>query len=193
MPKRSAADKAATHQEILRQASEAFRKAGGGVGIGEVMKELGLTHGGFYRHFASKDELFLEATALALREIADRLDRIATAAPPGQQTAAIISAYLSPEHLDHPETWCAIAAMAPDIARQSPAVRQRLDASLQYYLQKLTPHMPGADVAEKSANFLVLISGMAGAIALLRSFGNQTNRDKVLHLLRGYYLKTFGS
>ena len=69
------------------------------------------THGGFYRHFGSKDDLFVDEITLSFREVGDRLERAAQAAPEGGQTATIIGAYLSKEHLKEPETWCALAHM----------------------------------------------------------------------------------
>lgn len=191
MARRSAEDKAQTRQDIVRQASRAFRARGGGVGIGEVMKELGLTHGGFYRHFEGKDDLFVEAVALALGEIADRLVRVAEKAREGERLEAIIGAYLSPEHLHHPETWCALAAMAPDIARQSTAVRKRLDGALASYMEKLKPYMPGSTAQEQQANFILLFSGMSGAVAMARAIGDKAMREQVLGLARDYYLRVF--
>jgi TetR/AcrR family transcriptional repressor of nem operon len=193
MARRSAADKAQTREQILHRASQAFRAHGSGVGIGEVMKELGLTHGGFYRHFESKDELLIEAVALSLAEIADKLDHIAERAEPGRQLEAIITAYLSPEHLRHPETWCALATLSPDIARQSAAIRKRLDGAMMAYMEKMAKYMPGSNPNERTANFLILFSGMAGAMAMARAMGDKDMRDQVLALARDYYIKTFAA
>lgn len=191
MARRSAADKAETHDQIVHQAAEAFRAHGSGIGIGEVMKELGLTHGGFYRHFASKDDLVIAAISLALEEIADRLARVAEQAEPGRELAAIITAYLSLEHLRHPETWCALATLAPDIARLPAATRKRLDGAMLAYMEKLARYMPGASPQAKSEAFLVLFSGMAGAIAMTRAMGDKAMRDQVLTVARDYYLRMF--
>jgi TetR/AcrR family transcriptional repressor of nem operon len=114
MARRSAAEKAETHERIVEHAAQAFREHGSGVGIGEVMKELGLTHGGFYRHFESKDDLLVAAISQALSEVADRLERIAEKVEPAKRLEAIITAYLSTEHLRHPETWCALALYGAD-------------------------------------------------------------------------------
>ncbi len=193
MARRSAADKADTHDQILRHASQAFRAHGSGVGIGEVMKDLGLTHGGFYRHFESKDALLVEAIALGLDEVAERLAHIADQAEPGKELEAIITAYLSTEHLKHPETWCVLASLAPEIGRQSVTVRKRLDASLSGYMEKLARYMPGATPHERSRNFVVIMSGMAGAIAMARAMGNKDMREFVLEQTREYYLATFAN
>ena len=191
MPRRSAADKEKTHQQILRHASREFRSRGSAVGIADVMKELGLTHGGFYRHFGSKDDLFVDAIALSFREVGDRLERAAEAAPQGEQTAAIITAYLSKQHLKEPETWCALASLAPDIARMPAPIRKRMDAATMLYMERMSKYMRGADAQEKRKNFLLLFSGMAGAIAVIRSLGDPGMRDQALSLARDHYLQTF--
>jgi TetR/AcrR family transcriptional repressor of nem operon len=191
MARRSASEKAETHERILERASQAFRERGTGVGIGDVMSDLGLTHGGFYRHFGSKDDLLVEAVSRSLTEVAERFDRIAAKAEPGAELAAIITAYLSHEHLRHPETWCALATLAADLGRQPQAVRKRIDGALQAYMARLTKYMPGADVMEKSRNFIVLFSGMSGAMAMTRACGDKEMRDRILTTTREYYLATF--
>ena len=193
MPRRSAADKEKTHQQILRHASHEFRSRGSAVGIADVMKELGLTHGGFYRHFGSKDDLFVDAIALSFREVGDRLERAAEAAPEGDQTAAIITAYLSKQHLKEPETWCALASLAPDIARMPAPIRKRMDAATLLYMERMSKYMRGADAQERRKNFLLLFSGMAGAIAVIRSLGDAGMRDQALSLARDHYLQIFTS
>jgi TetR/AcrR family transcriptional repressor of nem operon len=191
MARKSAADKAQTHERIIERASRAFREHGSGVGIGEVMKELGLTHGGFYRHFESKDELLVEAIARSLDEVAERFDRIAQTAAPGKELQAIITAYLSAEHLRHPETWCALATLAPDIGRQPAAVRKQIDGALQRYMGRMAKYMPGESEEERRANFVILFSGMSGAMAMTRACGDKDMRERVLGTTRDYYLTSF--
>ncbi len=191
MARRSAADKAETHERIIERASRAFREYGSGVGIGEVMKELGLTHGGFYRHFESKDDLLVEAIARSLDEVTERFNKIAEAAAAGKELEAIITAYLSVEHLRHPETWCALATLAPDIGRQPAAIRKRVDSALQRYMARMARYMPGATEDERRRNFVILFSGMSGAMALTRACGDKEMRERVLSTTRDYYLSTF--
>jgi TetR/AcrR family transcriptional repressor of nem operon len=191
MTRRSAEEKAETHARILRRAAEAFRAHGTGVGIGDIMKDLGLTHGGFYKHFRSKDELLIEAVSLGLSDIAERLRRAADSAEPGHELEAIISAYLSPEHLRNPQTWCALATLAPELARQPAATRKRLDGAMLAYMERLAKYMPGATPQERSGTFLILFSGMSGAIAMARAIGDKDMRDQMLALSRSYYLSTF--
>lgn len=191
MARRSVAEKAETHEKILRHASRAFRAKGSTVGIGDLMKDLGLTNGGFYKHFASKDHLFIDAVVESLRQTGERFASIADRSPKNKQLEAIITAYLSKEHLLHPESWCTLAAMAPDIARQSVAVRKKIDGALMLYMQQMAKYMPGDTEQEQRKNFILLFSGMAGALAMARAFGDSGIRDQVLAMTRNYYLKTF--
>ncbi len=191
MAKKSAAERTDTHLKVLQQASKAFRKEGSGVAINDVMKQIGMTPGGFYRHFDSKEDLLVDAIALALREIADRLDEVARRAEKGKELEAIVTAYLSSEHLWHPESWCAMAALGPDISRLPAAIRQRLGEAMQYYSERLSPFMPGANRDEQGRNFLILFSAMAGAIMMLRVLPDPAAQEQMLGMVRNYYLATF--
>ena len=191
MARRSSAEKGETHANLVEKAAQAFRAQGASVSITDLMHEIGMTHGGFYRHFANKDDLLVEAIALALREMADHLDEVARKAEKGRELEAIITAYLSVDHLRHPESWCALAALAPDIARQPAAIRQRLGEALQYYLERISPYMPGRSRAEQRQNFMILISGMAGVIAMLRVLPDEVMQEQTLAMARHYYLTTF--
>ena len=192
MPRRSAADKAKTHEKILSHASREFRARGSSVGIADVMKEIGLTQGGFYRHFESKDELFIDAIALSFRELGDRLERVAESVPYEKAPEAIIDAYLSMDHVRHPETWCALASLAPDIGRMPVAVRKRIDSATMWYMERMSKYMKGADAQEKRHNFILLFSGMAGSVALIRSLGDPGMKEQALKLARSHYVRVFG-
>jgi TetR/AcrR family transcriptional repressor of nem operon len=191
MARRTAAEKAGTHAAIVRKAARLFLERGSGVGIADVMEEAGLTHGGFYRHFENKDDLIVEAVSLALRDLSERLTRAAQHAEQGRELEAIITSYLSSEHLAHPESWCALAALAGDLGRLPSRARKRLDSALTEYMGRLIGYMPGSTADEKQRNFIVLISGMAGAVAMLRVFGEKSAREAALSMVRDYYLKTF--
>src|SRR5712691_1764886 len=94
-----------TRERIVRAASRRFRRGGAGVGIGQLMKTLNLTHGGFYRHFKSKDDPIAKA-------------------PPGRELQTIIETYLSDEHCVDPAGGCPVAALSQEVGRHSPAVRK---------------------------------------------------------------------
>jgi len=108
----------ATRVRIVTAASRRFRAHGNpGSAIATLMRDLHLTHGGFYRHFSSKDQLFEEALEAAVDEMGAHIAAAADTAPPSGALAAIVSAYLSEAHCEHPERGCPLAALGTDIAR----------------------------------------------------------------------------
>src|SRR5215468_9928684 len=108
--------KAENHEKILSVAARSFREQGGdSSGIGTVMKKVGLTKGGFYRHFASKDDLFVEAVARAFDEMGRSMLEVAKSAPEGRALRAMIEHYLSPGHASSPGTGCVVAALGPEL------------------------------------------------------------------------------
>src|SRR5258708_22424573 len=138
------------HEKILSVAARSFREHGGdSSGIGTVMKKVGLTKGGFYRHFKSKDDMFVEAVARALDETGRGMVDVAKSAPEGQALRAIIERYLSAGHANSPGTGCVRAALGPELARKPVAVRRRIEALLQAYRERLLPFMPGQTREEK--------------------------------------------
>jgi TetR/AcrR family transcriptional repressor of nem operon len=117
--------KEATHERIVEVAARAIRRSGyDGTGVADIMQEAGLTHGGFYAHFASRDALLAEAGDRAGAESVALAARVAAAAPPGQALQALIRAYLSPEHIAAIETGCPVSALGSEMPRQAPEVRR---------------------------------------------------------------------
>jgi TetR/AcrR family transcriptional repressor of nem operon len=159
-----------TRERIVEAAAAAFRERGvAAVGVGEVMKRAGLTHGGFYAHFASKDELLAEALASASAGSLVALDGLSRGA--SSDLSAAIDAYLSPEHLAHPERGCAIAALGPELARGAPGVRQTLAAALRKRLEHLASLMSprlAADARRRraAAALACMVGGMVVARGL---------------------------
>jgi TetR/AcrR family transcriptional repressor of nem operon len=133
--------KTQTRDRIVDAAASAFREAGvTQVGVGELMRRAGLTHGGFYAHFDSKDELIAEALAYAMEDSRANLDRLQGDAAKGLLEAA--SAYLSLEHASHPEMGCPIAALGPELTRSAPSVRQSLGREIRERLDQLADLIP---------------------------------------------------
>src|ERR1700753_778208 len=161
--------KAQNHENILSVAARSFREHGGdSSGIGTVMKNVGLTKGGFYRHFESKDDLFVEAVARAFDEMGRGMVEVARSAPAGEGLRAIIEFYLSERHANAPGMGCVVSALGPELARKPMAVRQRTEAALGGYRERLLPFVPGQTQEEKVAKFQLLFPSMAGVMTSAR-------------------------
>ena len=187
-----AEQKAETREKILEAAARSFREHGSeGNGIGHVMNEVGLTKGGFYRHFESKDDLYAEAVALAFEELGDSLTAVAEAAPKGGELRAVIEEYLSVKHLRAPGDGCPLAALAPEFARYPVAIRKRTSKSMLGFAERMLPYIPGRTIDEKRARAFILFSGMAGVLASARALADQQGRERVLAAARSFYLETF--
>ncbi|MCJ8144027.1 TetR/AcrR family transcriptional regulator [Ancylobacter sp. A5.8] len=161
--------KAETRERILEKASALFRRDGiDGVSVPALMKEAGLTHGGFYAHFGSKDELVAEIIERALGETSNYLD--AAARQSDTPVAAIVDTYVAASHRDHPEIGCAVAALGAEAARGAPVVRAALARGVRRAAERLgkTMGLDGADEDEA----LALYSSLIGAIVLARACGD---------------------
>lgn len=184
--------KAENREKILSMASRSFREHGGeSSGIGTVMKKAGLTKGGFYRHFESKDDLFVEAVARAFDEMGNSMVQVANSAPGGQALRAIIERYLSAEHANSPGVGCVISALGPELARKPLSVRKRIDASLAAYRERLLPFVPGRTSVEKMAKFQVLFPSMAGVLSAVRMNPSTRRREEVLAEARKFFVQSF--
>jgi len=151
--------KAQNHENILSVAARSFREHGGdSSGIGTVMKKVGLTKGGFYRHFKSKDDLFIEAMARAFDEMGSGMLKIAKSAPEGQALRAIIEYYLSPRHANSPGMGCVIAALGPELARKPLSVRKRIEASRENVSRAVTAICSWSDARRKSGEVSAVVS-----------------------------------
>src|ERR1700722_8653598 len=182
--------KAQNHEKILSVAARAFREHGAdSSGIGRVMKKVGLTKGGFYRHFKSKDDLFVEAVARALDETGRGMVEVAKSAPEGQALRAIIERYLSVGHANSPGSGCVRAALGPELARKPLAVRKRIDASLEAYRVRLLPFVPGQTREEKLAKIRLLFPSMAGVLMMVRVISTPERREQALMEARNFFIK----
>ena len=184
--------KAETHERIIDAAARSFREHGSeGQGVAQLMKDAGLTHGGFYRHFESKEDLYVDAIARGFQQAADRMLAAAAKAPQGEQLRAIIEHYLSLEHLEDPGGGCVLPTLAAEIGRQSPAVRARINAAMKSYRERLLPFFPGDDDAEKRRQFIVLFPAMAGVLMTARAMTDPAARQETLAVARRFYIYVF--
>lgn len=181
-----------TRRRILYEASRRFRGQGSeGFSIADLMHDLKLTHGGFYRHFNSKEQLFAEALASAMEESHAKLTTGSDAKAPAAQLRVIIERYLSPRHWANPAEGCPLAALASEIPRQPRAVRAAFDQALKTYMDEIERLLPGKTRRERQRNFFVLFSGMAGTLSLARAVSEEQTRARLLHAAKEFYIQAF--
>ncbi len=180
------------HQKIVKDAARRIRAEGvTGAAVSAVMRDAGLTHGGFYKHFRNKDALLAESLGEAFREISERLADAGEHSPPGTEWKAIVKAYLSPEHCDHAECGCPVAALAPELARTDEALKAPVLEELIKYKSRMLPLMPGRRATDKERAFFAIFSTMIGAIAIARILPDAAARAKVLANAREFLLRSF--
>ena len=183
--------KTRTRDRIVRNAARKLRAEGmRGPGVASVMKASGLTVGGFYKHFRSKDELLAEAIAQAFSDsekVYSSLQNVARE----DRWKELVRLYLSPEHCDHPDTGCPVAALAPEIARAKLKVRKRVAAVMKGRTDRWVEFMPGLTATERELNFFVIFSSMVGAISVARLLIEPADRQKLLASMRDHLLNSF--
>jgi TetR/AcrR family transcriptional regulator, transcriptional repressor for nem operon len=186
-------EKAAEHRgTIVRAAGRLFREKGfDDVSVADVMKAAGLTHGGFYGHFASKDELAAEACGSAL------MHRVASwpSLPPGSTAdakatslAAIAESYLTTDHRDNPGRGCLFAALGGEVGRQPLAVREKVGEGFQAYVAKLAGLLPGRKAARRREEAIAAMAAFVGAMILSRAVSDPVFSEEIL----GATAKTIG-
>ncbi len=168
--------KAATHSRIVLAAARQFRSRGiAGVAVAALMRKVGLTHGGFYAHFKSKESLFTEAIDAACLETTEQLQALG-ADQPAALPRAMVEYYLSSSHRDHPERGCAIAALGSEIARLSPALRGQFEQRIQDLIALLEHTDPSLD----RVGAIAQLSTMLGALTLARGVRSKAFSDEIL-------------
>ncbi|HEY1424109.1 MAG TPA: TetR/AcrR family transcriptional regulator [Candidatus Acidoferrum sp.] len=184
--------RARIRQKIVKDAARRLRAEGlGGSAVTAVMRDAGLTHGGFYKHFASKDQLVTESLREAFQQVADTLVHAAQNRQRGTAWKSIVKTYLSAEHCDHAECGCPLAALASEFARADTAMKAQILGELEKYKSRMLPFMPGRRTADKERAFLVIFSTMLGALAIARMLPHQAQRAKVLANTRDFLLRSF--
>ena len=171
-------DKAETHARIVKVAAKRFRERGlEGIGVADVMKEAGVTVGGFYKHFGSRDELVVEALATAFKDL-DVWEEHTT------DMAQLLQNYLTEAHRDAPGTGCAMAALLGDVGRASKSARalytERVKRSVAFTSTLLPPNQRG----DKRGRALLILSALLGALNLSRAVSDPNLSREILHGVR---------
>ncbi len=184
--------KAEIHEKIVKDASRRVRAEGlNGAGVAAVMRDNGLTHGGFYRHFGSKDDLLIESLREAFRDIGDKLVRAAERSPSEPAWKAIVKTYLSLEYCEGVERGCPLPALGPELARVDKSMRGQVLSELVSYKDRMVPFMPGRRTADKERAFFQIFSTMIGAVEIARLLPDRAVQEKVLANAREFLLRSF--
>jgi TetR/AcrR family transcriptional repressor of nem operon len=168
---------AANREKIVEAASTLFRRHGfDGVGVDDITRAAGLTHGGFYGHFKSKDDLAAEACSRGRRDTwADWSD-----APPAERLAGIVRNYLTPRHRDDRGNGCLFAALGSDIARQPKPVRHAFTERFRAKVDVLKGLLPGRSAAARRRKALATMAGLVGALTLSRAVDDPALSEEIL-------------
>jgi TetR/AcrR family transcriptional repressor of nem operon len=171
---------AENRERILAVAAKLFREKGfDGSGVADLMGAAGLTHGGFYGHFASKEDLAAQACARTFARSVEAWGRSAGQGPRGA-LAAIAASYLSVKHRDHPGGGCLLAALGTDVARQGPSVRRVVTEGLLGLIGLLARVVPGRSAAARRERALVTMASLVGALVLARAVDDETLSEEIL-------------
>jgi TetR/AcrR family transcriptional repressor of nem operon len=179
-----------THARIVKKASVRLREKGAhGIGVADLMKDAGLTHGGFYAHFDSREALVIEAFTHAMDRSTERWRKLAELTPPGRRLATIVNSYLTPIHRDDPGHGCAVPALGAEIARESAKTRRVFAGRLEQMIDMLAAQIP--DVPRKAARkqAMAVLATMMGTLVLARIAGSGEFSEEILGAGRDALLK----
>lgn len=171
---------AENRQRIVTTAAKLFRERGfDGIGVADLMRQAGLTHGGFYGHFNSKEDLMAEASASMLENSLQRWHERA-ARHPDDPLGAVVKAYLRPQHRDEPGAGCGFAALASELGRQPKGLRRPITETLRGYFDLLGNLIGGRSAAAKRKQGMYAFSAMVGALVLARIAEDETLSKEIL-------------
>ena len=183
---RSQLEKQKTHEKIVETASKRLREEGlEGIGVADLMKEAGLTVGGFYKHFASRDDLVAEAIQSAFDSWGRKLE--AEGVDPAKMTAAdIADRYVSVNHRDNPGEGCPFAALTSDIARSGEKARGIATERLERNFEALASKAAGANERERRRKAILAFAMMAGGVGLARISSDERLSAEILATIREF-------
>lgn len=172
---------ARNRERILDTAAQLFRERGfDGIGVADLMKEAGLTHGGFYGHFSSKEDLIAQASAHELARSLNDWGAFAERAP-DDRLSALAAAYLTSTHRDNPGTGCVLAALGPDVSRQGRPVRQAVTSYVRSMVDLLGKLVPNKSKAARRRKAIGAYATVVGAMVLARAIDDPALSQEILH------------
>jgi len=178
MKRTSTRSKEATHERIVDAAARAIRRSGyNGVGVADIMKDAGLTHGGFYAHFESREAMLAEAADRAAGESVAMMQRVAASKPPQQALPAMLQAYLSQEHVEGIEGGCATAALCSEMPRQAGAVRRAHTRRIKEMIDLFSRQLPDWGQPGAHEQAMVTLATLVGTLVLARAVDDPVLSD----------------
>ncbi len=175
----SRAKKHQHHEQIVGVAASRFREDGiDRVGVADLMRDAGLTHGGFYRHFETRDELVAEAVERALHDGGQAMAAVAES--PDDPLAAVIDAYLSTTHRDNLASSCAVTTLAADVARSNPRARAAYTSQVGVYIEMLERLLPPGPNHGMRATAIAVLSTLVGAVSMARAVDDDALSREIL-------------
>ena len=181
MKRAAARSKEITHQRIVETAARAIRRSGyDGTSVADIMKEAGLTHGGFYAHFVSREAMLAEAAERAGCEAVAASTRVVATAPPEQALQWLLRAYLSKEHVKAAEMGCPVAALGSEMPRQGPEVRRAATRGIKEMIDLVARQSPDWGKPGAHEQALVTVATAVGTLLLARAVDDPKLSDALL-------------
>jgi TetR/AcrR family transcriptional regulator, transcriptional repressor for nem operon len=178
-----------THARIVRKASVKLREKGAhGIGVADLMKDAGLTHGGFYAHFDSREALVIEAFSHAMDQSTERWRKLVEGTPPEKRLARVVDNYLTPLHRDDPGRGCAIPTLGAEIARESSRTRKVFAGRLEQMIDVLADQIEGVPRRAARRQAMSAMATMMGTLVMARIAGSGEFSDEILSAGRGAIL-----
>ncbi len=174
-----------TRQRVLAEAAAAIRKSGpDGIGVAAIMAKAGLTHGAFYAHFESKDDLVAQAISRMFEESGEKFLRRTESLPPAAALANYVDMYLSTRHRDAPQSGCPLPSLSGEVPRLPGAARARFAAGLETLTASLAGRIRELGSAEPEMLATSMVSEMVGALAMSRAVASPAESDRILQVSR---------
>jgi AcrR family transcriptional regulator len=181
MPRTTRSAKDVTHDRIVEAAARAIRRSGyDGTSVADIMKEAGLTHGGFYAHFASREAMLAEAADRAGADSVAASTRVTASAPPEQALQRLLQAYLSKEHVNGVEMGCPVVALGSEMPRQAPEVRRAATRRIKEMIDVVARQSPDWGQPGAHEHALATVATMVGAVLLARAVDDARLSDALL-------------
>jgi TetR/AcrR family transcriptional regulator, transcriptional repressor for nem operon len=177
----SESHKQETHEKLVKIAAEMLREKGPeGFAVAELMEEAGLTHGGFYAHFESKEACVAEALREIFAQLSQRVERAIEGLPPRHALATIIDIYVSQKHRDNPADGCPVTSLNSDMPRQPQAIRDVFDKGVKSMVATMKKRLAAAHIKDAESLAPAVLSAVVGAVALSRAVDDKTLSDELL-------------